>query len=165
MSMTGMQPPTPPGKFLLTTLLVSVYVCQRVFINMTPQHQLEPPCIASGSLIMSLQVLANYCLVMVIDKAINTARDCRCQSEEIPLRPLVDFSFFPFFLFLYNLIFLSNVKKVKIMTLFFPVWVEHCRGEGNGCSYIAHIQRWRSCDDTGAGQSILSGRQTDMILL
>lgn len=58
---------------------------RRMFINMTPRHRLEPPRAACGSLIMSLQVPANYCLVMVIDKAINATRDRSCWSEEIPL--------------------------------------------------------------------------------
>ncbi len=39
---------------------------------------------------MSLQVVANYCLVMVIDKAINAAEECSRWSEEIPTWPLVE---------------------------------------------------------------------------
>lgn len=93
MSMTRMYPSPPLELSLLTSALM--YVCQRVFINMTLWHQLEPPCIACGSLIMSLQVPANYCLVMVIDKAINAARDCSCWSKEIPLWLLVEGVFSP----------------------------------------------------------------------
>lgn len=69
-------------------------MCVSMFINMTPWHQLEPACIACGSLIMSLQVPANYCLVMVIDKAINAARDRSCWSKEILPCPLVEGFFF-----------------------------------------------------------------------
>lgn len=55
MSMTGMHHLPYFLEYFLLTGVLYVYVCQCVFINLTPRYQLEPPCIARGSLIMSLK--------------------------------------------------------------------------------------------------------------
>lgn len=138
--MTGTPPPL--GKSLLTSVLVSVYVCQRVFINMTPRHQLEPPCIASGSLIMSLQVLANYCLVMAIDKAINTAGTAAARAKKYHCSHWLIFFKLVFFCIIW---FLPQVKKKKVkkMTFFSPFHSgeAHCGWEDNELSDLVFAFR------------------------
>lgn len=91
-----------------------MYVCQRVFVNMAPQHQPEPPRAACGSLIMSLRVLANYCCVMVIDKAINAVRDYTRWSAEIPSGATQrGVCCWGFFFLNHNLVWCSQVWRSK----------------------------------------------------
>lgn len=88
------------------------------------------------------EVAANYCLVMVIDKAINTARDFSCWSTEIPLWPLVEFFFFQSRPPLAR----STAKRVKRETLFFLAEKAQCGGENNAPLYTVMALRARAAE-------------------